>query len=365
MYINRNQKMGIKNLNLFLKKQNESIFQQVHISFFSFKRVAVDISLYMCKFKAVSGDRWLQSFVNLIVSLRRNNVHCVFIYDGEAPNHKDQEKNERKLAKETLVKQVDTLHEELDTYSMTSEIGPNMLEMWKKRKTTSRYLQKPNQGIDMSWIEEKIKQKSKQVINISSNDFDLTRELFDILDVPYLIAVGEAEKMCSKLCIEGKVDAVLSDDTDVIAYRSPISLSKYDIASEVCTMVEYQDVIDSLGFNSDQFLDFCIMCGTDYNKNIPKIGPVTSYKLLLEYDTLENIQKSGKDTDILNYVIVRKLFREFAEEDMVDNISYCGIPDYDRLINFASLHNLKVNIDKLRKAFEIVIVLEDSDGEPE
>ena len=51
------------------------------------------------------------------------------------------------------------------------------------------------------------------------------------------------------------------------------------------------------------------MCGTDYNLNIPKIGPESAYKLLTEHKSLENIEKNTKyNTDILNYRRGRELF---------------------------------------------------------
>ena len=52
------------------------------------KKIAIDISLYMCKYKAIYGDNWLYAFLKLISSLRKNEIHCVFIYDNGAPPEK-------------------------------------------------------------------------------------------------------------------------------------------------------------------------------------------------------------------------------------------------------------------------------------
>ena len=84
--------MGIKSLNKFLRKNCINIFEEIHISEYAYKKVAIDISLYLYKFKRSCGDTWLSVFLNLICCLRKNEIHCVFIYDNGAPPEKDLEK---------------------------------------------------------------------------------------------------------------------------------------------------------------------------------------------------------------------------------------------------------------------------------
>ena len=94
--------MGIKSqFNKFLRDICPNVFEEIHLSEYKFKKVAIDISLYLHKFKAVCGEeRWLTAFINLIGSLRRNNVHCVFIFDGKSPIEKEQEKMKRREGKD-------------------------------------------------------------------------------------------------------------------------------------------------------------------------------------------------------------------------------------------------------------------------
>ena len=64
--------MGIKNLNKFLRDKCPDIFINTHLSVYAYKKVAIDISLYLHKFKAICGENWLSAFINLVGSLRRN-----------------------------------------------------------------------------------------------------------------------------------------------------------------------------------------------------------------------------------------------------------------------------------------------------
>ena len=360
--------MGLKsNYNKFLKGVCPDVFETVHISEYSFKKIAVDISLYMCKFKAVCGDRWLSSFINLIATLRSNEIHCVFIFDGKSPAEKEGEKSKRKADRDKLEHSIYVLEEALECYHRTGEIAQVLIDLHATRKDLHKRLlgNKKNNDIDMVWVENKILQKNNQNFSISQEDYNTVKTLFDILNVPYSTAPWEAEKTCAKLCIDGEVDAVLSEDTDVMAYGTPIFLSKIDTNTQTCVQIKNQKLLDGLDLTPKQFLDHCIMCGTDYNPNIPRVGSNKAYKYIKEYGSIEAIQEnSSLDTSVLNHVRVRELFNDHPE-DWEFKVSHCGRPDFDKLIQFTTSHGLKVDIESLQQKFiknDSIVFEDDSDS---
>ena len=127
------------------------------------------------------------------------------------------------------------------------------------------------------------------ILNISAEDFNLTEELFTILNIPFYKAPLEAETTCADLCKRGIVDAVLSEDTDVLAYSCPFFLTKIDTVTETCVRLCHPEILKALELDENQFLDLCIMCGCDYNKNIPKVGPENAFKHLKKYKYLRYI----------------------------------------------------------------------------
>ena len=346
--------MGIKNLNKFIKdKSNESI-STVHLSNFAFKKIAIDISLFLYKYKCILGPKWLEGFVNLISCLRKNNIHCVFIYDGTFPIEKIHEQEKRKKEREKLEQNIFTLENAINEYYNTNILPDVIKEFYKKNmksksESYSESKSESDSDIDIGWVEDKIKQKKNQIINIDSNDINLTKNLFDILKIPYLTAPWEAEKLCSKLCIDGSVDAVLSEDSDVIAYGAPIFLFKIDINQSTVNIIENDILLHNLNLNYSQLLDLCIMCGTDYNENIPRIGPHSSYKYISNYKKIEYIPNI--DSSILNYKRVRELFTTFDDHETGVNIEYCGIPDFIKLEQFIIENELNINIDYIRYNF--------------
>ena len=68
----------------------------------------------MHKFKAIRGNHWMQMFIDMISCLRRNDIHCVFIFDGKAPKEKETErekrKNEEKIRSKLNVLNLPSIH---------------------------------------------------------------------------------------------------------------------------------------------------------------------------------------------------------------------------------------------------------------
>lgn len=382
--------MGIHNLNKFLRDTCPEVYEEIHISNYAYKKVAIDISLYLFVFKArhsnpddPSGEKvgWLGDFIKFVECLRKYELHCVFIYDAPSAHHpdKENERKERRDAKEKIEQKIYMLDEAIDHFHQTNEVLPILIEFQEKKN-----LKKPprllsvRQGpiIDIGAIEFHVKKMKKQIFTVTPSDFALTKELFTMLDVPFITAPLEAETMCADLCKRGLVDAVLSRDSDVMAYGSPVFLTNIDTRTGVCMQIRYQNLLDHLELTPCQFLDFCIMCGTDYNKNIFRVGPKNAYKLIKQHGSIENIETNTKyDISILNHVRGRELFKDYERADV--KISYCGVPNVDKLRLFLIKHNffysndgnkrdslLNAYMEKLHRSFvHNDIVFEDSGDE--
>ena len=227
-------------------------------------------------------------------------------------------------------------------------------------------MRKNSDEIDMNIIEMMVKKMRGQILDITPEDFKKTKHLFDILHVPYFDAPLEAETTCSDLCKRGLVDAVLSEDTDVLAYGAPVFLSKINTSNGTCVRINYSALLESLDLCKDEFLDLCIMCGTDYNKNIFRVGPEKAYKYIQKYSTIEEISsKTSVDISILNHVRGRELFTQYKQANI--KIPYCGPPDFEKLDNFITQNNIKCNIENLKIAFthQTTIIIEDDNIDKE
>ena len=381
--------MGIKNLHPFLRKNCPEIYETVHLSEYAFKKVAIDTSLYLCKFKAICGDRWLSAFVNLVSCLRRNEIHCVFIYDTGCVKEKERERAERRAQQQKNKDKVEEWDDAYNEYELTGEVPTILVELHAKlvakeekdaeksdfkdvkiksflRKSKGDEGNKVTDKINMKIVKERIEKSRGQILDISKEDFQLTKELFDILNIPWYEAPLEAETLCSHLVKIGLVDASISEDTDVLAYSCPTFLFKLDTSNDTCSRIFHKNILESLDMTDAQFLDLCIACGCDYNTNIPKVGSQTAFKLIKEHGCLDGVSKNTKlDVSILNHTRTRDIFINHPKPD-IKNIRYCGSPDIKKLEIFMNKTGLNVNFENLIKCFtHNIVVIEEEEEEEE
>ena len=89
------------------------------------------------------------------------------------------------------------------------------------------------------------------------------------------------------------------------------------------------------------------MCGTDYNANVKKIGPVNAFKLIQEHRNIESIvpilEKKNKDTSVLKYQLCRSIFHNKDQSEAKEtDVNFTNI--YKRDDNKFNLFKFKHNI---------------------
>jgi 5'-3' exonuclease len=53
-----------------------------------------------------------------------------------------------------------------------------------------------------------------------------------------------------------------------------------------------------MNFTQEQFIDLCILSGTDYVATIPKVGAKTAFSLINEHISIENIIKQNSKYEL-------------------------------------------------------------------
>lgn len=333
--------MGIRNMHTFLRKTVPFVYQEVSLTKFAYKRIAIDLSIYLCKYKAFYKERWLDAFLHLVTCLRENEIHFVFILDSKAPPEKDEEKRNRILQRQKLKARIDELEAALKLLLEKNEMSA-CLKKWANLKNKS--------SVDIHQISGEIDRLKNNLLDIRMEDFSLVKQLFDLLEVPYYYGVSEAEATCAHLCLNGEVDAVMTEDTDILAYGCPFNLHKINVHNNTIMLIEMKKLLTMLEVSYPQFRDFCIMCGTDYNTNIPKIGPERAFKYIKEYKSIDNLAGIA-DTTILKHTTVRRLFTNDIDFSIPLD-EYCGRPNRDNLSFFLFTNNCHFDVARLLRAFE-------------
>jgi 5'-3' exonuclease len=339
--------MGIHNLNKILKKECGDMFETVSLKKYAYKKIAIDTSLYMYKYKVIFNDGWLRAFTNLVCCLRKNDVHPIFIFDSKAPIEKLEEQQNRRKEREKLKTKLQNIEHDYQIYKDDGKVSELLQEISSSDKKHPQLLIK--NIFNENSIINKINTLRNQTISIDKEDFTTLKKLLTVMKIPFYDATSEAEGTCSYLNIKNKVSAVLTEDTDVLAYGAPVFLSNLNTHNETFTQVKIKDLLNGLELTQPQFTDMCIMCGTDYNKNIPKVGPIKSYGLIYEHKTIENIEQNTKhDISILKHIRSRELF-SFSNNYFTPKLKYCGIPNINQINKFLLKHNCKIDLSYITK----------------
>jgi flap endonuclease-1 len=269
--------MGIKNLTSFLLEHCPEAITQAELNKLYGQKVAIDTSIFLYRFK-YKGNKLISKFFEQINRLRLNNITPIYIFDGVPPEEKKSVIISRKLKLEDKWNKIDILNKELETSTDSEKIKA---------------------------INNDITNLQNKLIYVSKDDVYQVKYLFDLLNIKYIVAEGEADLLCSKLCSNGIVDFVISEDMDLLTSGTKILVRDFNIYNNKITIYNLQTILEKLELTYEKWVELCIMFGCDYLKRINGIGPKKSYKFIKKNDTIEQIIEYFKTSNInvdANYI---------------------------------------------------------------
>lgn len=343
--------MGINGLTPFLKKYAPNAFSTVSLSTFAQKRIAIDISLFLYKYKVILGEQWITGIIQLLTCLRSHAIHPIVIFDGEAPIEKMKEQKTRREVRKKRNNTYLLLMGQVDRYNKSGIISPELQEfhdkgvynLQKKYSPMLLFYQQSKEKVntfDINFVLEKLSKIHSQNVRVTYQDVHFVQKVLKVMNIQDIQAPTEAEGLCSQLAIKGMVTGVLTEDTDVLAYGSPLFLSKINTLTNTCTLIEYNKVLQELGMTREQFTEFCIMCGCDYNQRIKGVGPSRIYRLFKKYGSFEGIIQNERnlDTECIQMKRVKELFALDVLVGIIDQIIldewYSGTPKFTDIESF-------------------------------
>lgn len=257
--------MGIRLLNKFLQnKCCRSTLCKCHLQELEGKTISVDIYNYLYRFK---GDKRLIENLFVMCSIfRKYNISPIFIYDGKAPDIKQETIDARKQLKLKL-------REEYD----------NLVNTTKETSYTTKRLAELRRGF----------------CRLTKEDIEMSKKLIKSYGLSYIQSIGESDPLCVELVKKNKAYACLSDDMDMIGYGCPRVLRYLSLVKETVIMYNYRKILQDLDITSKDFTDLTILAGTDYGK-FPK-------NIFLWYNDYISFQKCDKGNSFLDYLIIKNI----------------------------------------------------------
>jgi 5'-3' exonuclease len=331
--------MGIRNLFSFLKRKHPECFHPVHISSFAFKKVAVDVMGVLYMYKAQYPDTWLTYVVSFMAALRGHYIHPVCFFDGPTHPFKQGTTEKRQTQRALTSDRVETWERDLDQWIETRAITPALQTLATKLNAISLLTGHLQTTVLREYIDV---QRSRSVMTFTSAETLRVKDLLGAMGIECVDAPHDAEDLASHYCRTGLVETVLTNDSDVFALRCPSALTQF--SKTMAYQVFYDEILSALELTPEQFTDFCILCGTDFNTPIPMVGIETSLKWIRTYGSIDQCPIPDEHRAALRIEELRALFSQEIESNPV---GYCDHVDRTKLSKLLFRYNVRLSIHQL------------------
>lgn len=244
--------MGVRGLTKFILEKAPTAFQQINLAMFRHEKIAFDGAniLYAARRKGDDHISSLGIFFRRLVA--EFDVHPVVVFDGSFPTWKKRE---------TM----------LDRSQQDRELA-------RLRRLDGRHCTN-NEHISL-----RIKQLIDRQIRLTPTDFNDAIAILQALKIPYLYAPQEAETLCYDLWRQGKVAAVVSDDSDLLVLGVGRLIVKVCQESMDATCITIETALTELKISRAQLVDMSLLFGTDCNQRLfPKCPTAMMLDMVKEY----------------------------------------------------------------------------------
>lgn len=295
--------MGIKGLFKFIQRYAPGAIKELSNNDLKNKTIAFDTSILLYQFAIAIRNRGkdlqnnngeitshIHGIIMKTLSFLKKKINPVYVFDGKPPDIKYDILKERNKSRKTAIDMLDNISE-MD-------------------------------------LETKIK-LLKQSVVITGRQMNDCKEILRLIGIPVIQATQEADSQCALLSKLNYVDAVASEDMDLLTFGTEKLLR--NINGNKIIEITLSNILKECGLTYDQFIDLCIMMGCDYCPTIDGIGMHNAYKLIKKYDNLDNIVngvKMGKKTVTVSdefktrYLIAREYFKNPPVNMNMDEIKW-------------------------------------------
>ncbi|CAO3629001.1 unnamed protein product [Cunninghamella echinulata] len=230
---------------------------------------------------------------NIMKNKKDQNDNAIDM-DYQLQQIKEQKKLERKLVK------------------IAKELGQTLDYVQDKEKYTKtvRALSSKEYQLMTTMIQDKIENikndihelqydNDQMITSLTKRSIRITHELREECKI-FLSSLGyvcftsehhEAEALCASLVKNGMAHGTVSEDLDTVAFGDTLLLRYFFAKKRPILQVDPIKARQQLGLTKEQFLDLCILCGTDFGPKIKGVGPIRALQLIQKYGSIENILK--------------------------------------------------------------------------
>ncbi len=215
----------------------------------------------------------------------------------------------------------------------------------------------------------------KKSYTLDKNDYDDIKKFLDLMGLPYIQATEEADAVCAAIHNNKSVYGVISQDMDILVFGASVLLKDFSSSSEkMIKEINLEIMLKEMEFTKEQFVELCILLGTDYCPHIKGLKPFDIYDIYKRCGSIEkflqyiennnnNNNNKGKKYRIhSNFINKWKKAKEYylrpkLNKDLINNITFeWKEPDFNGLMDFLCGENDFSRKDTKKKLKKIMIM---------
>lgn len=306
--------MGIKNLNALIKTHSLRGVNKVNLKSYENKTLGIDAMLYLYKF-LYGNKNHIDGLFFQVNKLKKFKIKPVFIFEGKPPKEKEKTLVKRRKNKLKIKSKIQTLKENIE--EIENDVTKNMEEKQLARE----------------FILKQIDNLDKGLVYIDDNIISSCKKLLEYMGISYIVAPCEAEQYCAVLSKNNLIDAVLSDDMDTLAFGANIVLREFSNRSDYVMEYDLKNIISEMSLNYSRFIDLSILCGNDYVGRLKGFNHYEIFNLIKEHQNIEKL--------IDKKIIVSKTIDDYNKLRDIYNSKNIYILDTDiEAIRFQPSYNI-------------------------
>ncbi|TDA30469.1 MAG: flap endonuclease-1 [Archaeoglobi archaeon] len=268
--------------------------EEVELSYFSGRRIAIDAFNTLYQFISTirqpdgtplkdSHGRitsHLSGILYRVTNMVELGIRPIFVFDGEPPNFKKAEIEERKK---------------------------------KRAEAEEKWIEAVESG------EEYAKKYAQASARVDEYIVESSKRLLGYMGIPIVQAPSEGEAQAAHMVRKGDADFAGSQDYDSLLFGTPRLARNLaitgkrklpgknifvDVNPEIISLEEN---LKRLGITREQLVDIAILCGTDYNEGIKGVGAKKAYSYIKTHGDIFKALKALK-AEIENLEAIREFF---------------------------------------------------------
>lgn len=246
--------MGIKNMMTIVKRYAPSSLKYTTINNYKNKILGIDANLMIYKmifairrngYDIMKGKikvTHIHALIDKLVAFRKYNITPIFVFDGKHPTFKQQTMDKRKEHQKTM----------------------------KKKYTQAK-------------TKENKKKYYYMKTGITEQELNDCKKLISSFGYMWLKASGEADSQLAYMSKQKMVDAIVSDDMDILIFGGTVLLKNFSVSTnKQIQEIKLKQLLKGLKMTQTQLIHVGMILGCDYCDNLKGIGPIKAVSLIKE-----------------------------------------------------------------------------------